>query len=172
VSALGLIRALYGYNEWATGHVLDAASPLSEDELDRKLGASFDSVRGNLSHVAGAQIIWLSRWTGTKSDALPLLRGQAPFADVRKAFDTSHRELREFVTTLTDEALEGTARYRDTRGENQHNVLWKLMLQVANHGTHHRAETALLLTALGHAPRQLDYVFYEIERAGGAPRLS
>ena len=172
MSALDLVRALYGYNEWANGHVLDAASALCDDELDRKLGASFDSVRGNLSHVAGAQIIWLGRWTGTKSDALPLLTGEASIEDVRKAFATSHRELRELVATLTDEALERMARYRDTRGENQQNVLWKLMLQVANHGTHHRAETALLLTALGHAPRQLDYVFYEIERAGGAPRLS
>jgi uncharacterized damage-inducible protein DinB len=172
MSALDQVRALYGYNEWANGHVLDAASSLSDDELDRKLGASYDSVRGNLSHIAGAQIIWLGRWTGAKSGALPLLSGEASIADVRRAFEVSHRELRDFVATLTDETLEGTARYRDTREENQQNVLWKLMLQVANHGTHHRAETALLLTALGHAPRQLDYIFYEIEAAGGAPRLT
>jgi len=172
MSALELVRALYEYNEWANGHVLDAASALSDDELDRKLGASFDSVRGNLAHVAGAQILWLGRWTGAKPEALPLLTGEVPFPDVRKAFEVSHRELRVFVASLSDDALERTARYRDTRGENQQRVLWQLMLQVANHGTHHRAETALLLTALGHAPRQLDYVFYEIERAGGAQRLT
>ena len=62
--------------------------------------------------------------------------------------------------------------YRDTRGERQEVALWKAMLQVANHGTHHRAETALLLTALGKAPRQLDYGFYELERAGAPPRLT
>ena len=45
------------------------------------------------------------------------------------------------------------------------------MLHVVNHGTHHRAEAAMLLTSLGHGPRQLDYVFYEIELAGGEPRL-
>lgn len=172
MTALDLVRALYAYNEWANGHVLDAASALSDEELDRKLGASFDSVRGNLAHVASAQIVWLGRWTGTKSDALPLVTGEASIADVREAFDISHRELRAFVATLTEDALEGTARYRDSRGENHENVLWKLMLQVANHGTHHRAETALLLTALAHAPRQLDYVFYEIEHAGGAARLT
>jgi uncharacterized damage-inducible protein DinB len=46
------------------------------------------------------------------------------------------------------------------------------MLHLVNHGTHHRAETALLLTALGKPPRQLDYVFYELEREGGPPRLA
>ena len=62
--------------------------------------------------------------------------------------------------------------YRDTRGERQEVALWKAMLQIANHGTHHRAETALLLTALGKPPRQLDYVFFELERAGGKARLT
>jgi hypothetical protein len=41
------------------------------------------------------------------------------------------------------------------------------MLHVVNR----RAETALLLTSLGKPPRQLDYAFFEIERAGGATRL-
>jgi hypothetical protein len=29
----------------------------------------------------------------------------------------------------------------------------------------------MLMTAMGHAPRELDYVFFEIERSGGKPRL-
>lgn len=30
----------------------------------------------------------------------------------------------------------------------------------------------MLLTSLGHAPRQLDYIFFELERAGAPPRLT
>lgn len=29
----------------------------------------------------------------------------------------------------------------------------------------------MLLTSLGKPPRQLDYIFFELERAGGRPRL-
>ncbi len=171
MSALAQIHALYAYNDWANGHVLDAASAVSEEELQRELGASFGSVRGNLAHIAGAQIIWLGRWTGAKSDALPLLQGQARFDHIGRAFTASHQELRAFVSSLNETDLERTVPYRDTRGERQEGVLWKMMLQVANHGTHHRAETALLLTTLGKPPRQLDYLFFEIERAGGAATL-
>jgi uncharacterized damage-inducible protein DinB len=39
------------------------------------------------------------------------------------------------------------------------------MTHVVNHGTHHRAETAMALTALGKPPRQLDYLYFELERA-------
>ncbi|MEX1254823.1 MAG: DinB family protein, partial [Dehalococcoidia bacterium] len=54
----------------------------------------------------------------------------------------------------------------------QQRVLWQALLHVANHSTHHRAETATLLTTLGHPPRQLDYIFFELERAGAPPRLT
>jgi uncharacterized damage-inducible protein DinB len=127
-------------------------------------------VRGNLAHVAGAQVLWLTRWRGEPWGELPA--DGAPLDAIQDAYQSSHAELREFIASLSESDLEGTVRYRDTRGEQQEVTLWRAMLQVANHGTHHRAETALLLTALGHAPRQLDYVFYEIERAGGKPRLT
>jgi uncharacterized damage-inducible protein DinB len=171
MSRLDLIRSLYEYNEWANGHVLDTAAQLSDDDLDKKLGASFDSVRGNLTHTVGAQIVWLGRWTGEQSDAFALLRDGAPMADLKQAFDISHGALHSFVESLSEGALEGRVPYKDSRREEQEGPLWRLMLQVANHGTHHRAETALILTALGTPPRQLDYLFFEIERAGGTPRL-
>jgi len=34
-----------------------------------------------------------------------------------------------------------------------------------NHGTHHRAEAAMAMAALGKPMRELDYVFFEIERS-------
>ena len=80
--------------------------------------------------------------------------------------------MRRFIESLDEEALAGEFSYVDTKGISQRRVLWQTMLHVVNHGTHHRAEAAMLLTSLGHGPRQLDYVFYEIERAGGEPRLT
>ncbi len=38
--ALEQMRALYEYNEWANGHVLDDASNLSEEELAREVALS------------------------------------------------------------------------------------------------------------------------------------
>lgn len=172
MSALELVRALTEYNEWANGHVLEKASELSEEELDRKLGASFESVRGNLAHTTVAQGLWLSRWTGERSGAVDLLREATSFRDLRKGFDASHAGMRAFVASLGEHDMDRVVRYRDTRGDEQQGVLWRMMAHVVNHGTHHRAETSLLLTMLGKPPRQLDYVFFEIERAGGGPRLA
>ncbi len=172
MSALDQVRALYEYNEWANNHVLDAASALAEDELARELGASFGSVQGNLQHIVWAQTMWLARWTGAKPARLPAPEPGQVMDALGEAFDISHQGIEDFVRSLTEDALSTTVSYVDTEGRPQQRVLWQAMLHVANHGTHHRAETALLLTALGRPPRQLDYVFFEIERAGGEPRLT
>jgi hypothetical protein len=55
MSNLELIRALYAYNQWANGHVLDPALKLTEDEFSREQGGRFESVEGNLAHIVGAR---------------------------------------------------------------------------------------------------------------------
>ncbi len=165
MSALDQIRSLYEYNEWANNHILDASSELGEGELNRSQGASFDSIRGNVAHTVGAQIIWLGRWSGERSEALALLGGDPSLDDIRRSYEMSHDELRRFVASLNEKELGGTVPYRDSQGTLREMVLWKGMLTVVNHGTHHRAETAMALTALGKPPQQLDYVFFELERA-------
>jgi uncharacterized damage-inducible protein DinB len=171
VALLPAVRALYAYNEWANGHVLDAAAGLNAEDYGRELGASFGSVRGNLEHVLSAQTVWLARWSGEGAAAMPAGDHSAGLAALREAYRHSHERLRAFVGSLNEDALSRVVTYVDTRGEAQERALWQSMLHVVNHGTHHRAETALLLTALRNPPRQLDYMFFEIERAGGAPRL-
>ena len=38
--------------------------------------------------------------------------------------------------------------------------LWQALAHVVNHGTQHRSEAAVLLTAVGHSPGDLDMVDY------------
>jgi len=166
MSKVDMIRGLYAYNEWANNHVLQAASRLTDEEFARKQGASFESVEGNLAHVVGAQIVWLQRWTGG-SNPKPVLEYQKVrgVTDIRDAFAQSHEGLRALIGSLSDERLDQVLAYRDSAGNAHERVLWQLMAHVANHGTHHRAETAMAMAALGKPMRELDYVFFEIERS-------
>jgi uncharacterized damage-inducible protein DinB len=167
VSKLELIRALYDYNEWANNHVLAAAVRLTDDEFARKQGASFESVEGNLAHILGAQIIWLQRWTGG-ANPQPIAKVQSTrgLPTIHDAFERSHAELQSFIASLTDERLEQVFAYRDSAGNPYERPLWQLTAHVVNHGTHHRAETAMAMGLLGKPIRELDYSFFELERAG------
>jgi uncharacterized damage-inducible protein DinB len=159
------IRALYEYNEWANNHVLEAASGLNEEELGKKLGASFDSIQGNLVHTVGAQILWLARWVPSRSVGMPRVQTGRVMEAIREAYAESHEALRTFVASLSESDTGRVVSYVDSTGGAFERPLGRLLLHVVNHGTHHRAETAMLLTMLGKPPRQLDYLFFELERA-------
>jgi uncharacterized damage-inducible protein DinB len=165
MSALEQIRALYGYNEWANNHILQAASGLSEEELGRDMGASFGSVQGNLAHTLDVQVLWLARWTGTARVEMPEPEEGQRLGAIREAYATSHETLQRFVGSLGEGDIARVISYVDIRGNAQERPLWQVMLHLVNHGTHHRAETAMLLTSLGKPLRQLDYVYFELERA-------
>ena len=170
MNALAQIKALYDYNEWADGHVMDAASRLADDQYTRDLGASFGSVRGNVSHIVGAQMLWLARFNSSAGDSPPQIDGD--LAAIRRLSADVHTGLRDLLAFMGEDDLSRVLSYVDTQGNAQQHELGPALLHLVNHGTHHRAETALLLTSLGHAPRQLDYLFFELERAGGPPRLT
>ena len=67
---LNNIRELYDYNRWAGRRTLTVASRLANDDFLRPMGNSFSSVRDTLSHILGAEWIWLERWHGRSPKAL------------------------------------------------------------------------------------------------------
>ncbi len=167
---LTYIQSLYDYNAWANGHLLDAAASLSQPDLAKELGASFGSVEGNLLHVLWAQNVWHQRFVGDEIPDLP--KPGAGTDTIREAYTTSNDALRDYVGSLRETDLANTISYTDTRGNVYEPPLWQPLVHLVNHGTHHRAECAMLLTSFGSPPRQLDYMFFELERDGAPQRLT
>jgi uncharacterized damage-inducible protein DinB len=164
---LEIVQHLYEYNEYANSRLLEVAAQLSESEQTRQLGAgaSFGSLLATLAHIAGAQEVWLSRWVSGRN-ARPLLEAQAleSLDDVRAAMEESHAGLRDLVAELTEDRLDEDLAYTPSSGGHQRRPLWQLMVHVANHGTYHRGEAAMALTALGHSPGDLDFSFWVRDR--------
>jgi uncharacterized damage-inducible protein DinB len=158
------IRALYAYNEWANNHLVKVSSRASPAELAAPRGASFESILISLAHIAAAQINWLERWT-TGRNTMPTLELQKmpDLGTVRASFLASHAGLRDFLAGLGDERLAVPLVFRDSSGSEFNRPLWQLMLHVANHGTYHRGEIALMLSEFGHSPGDLDFIYWTYE---------
>jgi uncharacterized damage-inducible protein DinB len=143
---------------------LEAASRVPDDVLNRE-HTSFGSVLGTLAHIAGAQDIWLQRWTDGKNERSAASTSQMKtLTEVKGAFARVHAALREYVSKLIEQDVDRTLYYQDSAGNPYDRALWQLMVHVANHGTHHRAEAAASLSHLGHSPGDLDFVYFERHR--------
>ena len=149
------LRALVAYNERANQIVLAALDGLPDEELDRKHGASRESLRETMAHVVWAQNVWLQRWG-------PPHPGGGP--DLRGAFAASDTALRLFVDSCSNDELARVVHYNDSRGDPFDVPLWQLVTHVCNHGTQHRAECGLLLGQLGRSPGDIDFVYFMLGR--------
>ena len=164
MSKLDLITHLYEYNEWANTRLLEKAASLSPDAVAWARGASFSSILGSFAHIAAAQIAWLERWlTGSNEVPTVELAKMPDLGTARAAFLASHIGLREFIAGLSADRLESGLRFQDSSGTAFKRPLWQLMAHVANHGTYHRGEIAMMLTDLGHSPGDLDFIYWEYE---------
>src|SRR6186997_3058027 len=70
----------FEYNRWANARLLEAAASLTNDQFTRDLSSSYSSIRDTLTHLLGAEEVWLMRWKGLSPTSM---LDPAGFPDVR-----------------------------------------------------------------------------------------
>lgn len=159
------IAALYAYNRWANARIAAAALQVDDAQFCTPLVPGLGSLRHILAHAHGAEWIWRERCEKGISPA-----GWAPeedfpsFAALRAVWEPDEAAMRVYVESLSDAQLGGEMRYRTTKGRELAAPLWQVLVHVVNHGTQHRAEAAVLLTALGCSPGDVDLIVYVREQ--------
>jgi uncharacterized damage-inducible protein DinB len=165
------IRELYEFNRWANERMLDAVAVLTEEELTRAVGGSFPSLRATLTHMVGAEWIWLSRWRGVSPTGLPESWDLSTHAAIRERWRAIDAERAAYLETLNDEALGRVVEYRQLSGAAYATPLWQLLRHVVNHASYHRGQVMMLLRQIGRPAVATDLVvFYRERTAIPAPR--
>jgi uncharacterized damage-inducible protein DinB len=159
---------LYEYNAWADRRALEAASALTQEQFTKKLGSSFSSVRDTLSHIYGAEWIWLERFQGLSPSAFPDDSGFTDIAKLKASWAAFELTLLKFVRGLTQEDLDREMEYKTMKFGVYRNPLWQSMQHVVNHGTYHRGQVTTMLRQLGAQPILTDLMHFYREQALGA----
>ena len=153
------IRSLFAYDRWATRRLLDALDGLDPTVWTTPNAVGDRSLGDVLVHHLGASQRWriglASRGAdeGPEPEAEPL----PTVAELRQGWDAEWAAVDAWLPSVTDEFV---AYLSDGV------PVWQMLVHVVNHATQHRAEAALLLTAAGHSPGDLDLIVYAEERAG------
>lgn len=151
---------LFEYHHWAGDRAFEAVSAITVEQLDRAWGGSFKTGRGLLSHVVGAELVWLQRWQGTTPKAI------APFPPgyAGRDFATEWRKVRtdqrEFLSEMPHDRLSTDFTYRNLKGETTTFNFAEILQHVVNHGTYHRGQITHLLRDLGLEPPSTDYIVF------------
>ncbi len=150
------IRFLFAYDRWATRKVLAAAGPLGEAQWPAGEPIGARHLGEILVHALGAHQRWRHGLSGSPEVPRPEREPLPPLAALAAAWDSEWAALDGWLVTLDEAWLAGT---------DEGIPMWQMLAHVVNHGTQHRSEAAVLLTAAGRSPGDLDLIFFAEERA-------
>lgn len=155
------LKTLYAYNYWARDKVLAAASQLPLHSLMASSDLSHGTILGVLTHVLNAECLWRSRCQQRISP--PSMRFEQPFEDIltlRAVWQEEETNMLAYINGLEDRDLEQAISYQGRGGGEYSNPLWHILVQLVNHGTHHRSEVTTKLRKLGKSPGNLDFIIF------------
>ena len=154
----------FAYADWANERMLQAVTALTDEQVNRDLGSSFHSIRATVAHVAGAEWLWLRRWTGPSPSAFPAWVKTAGVADLVARFREIERERGAFLGSLTDADLAKPVSFTLLNGHGDVQMLEAQMLHVVNHSTYHRGQVAGMIRQVGGTPVSTDLIQYHRQK--------
>jgi uncharacterized damage-inducible protein DinB len=157
-----LFELLADYNDKTNRELLGILAAQPPELSSRPAGAYHGSILGVLNHILQADVLWLRRFAQGLPE-LGFLPAELPAFKLQGLKDVTWASLPVFqpVRQKTDELLGRAVRaippsrypeileYRNIKGEAQSKVIWRTLLHVFNHQTHHRGQVAALLDQFG-----------------------
>jgi uncharacterized damage-inducible protein DinB len=153
------LREHLAYSAWASQRLVQAASELTPEELIRDFQTSDHSVLGTLVHTFAADRVWLAR---LRHSPRPQFSSEADYqlSVLQNEWPAVYRQWDELLAGWDDEFVAADFTYQDMRGNAWTQAVWRLVLHVVNHGSHHRGQVSGFLRTMGRVPPVLDLVTY------------
>ena len=169
VKQLDTIRIFYQYNSWATSQLVGVLGQLNEEELTAPGCSGNGSIRETMAHLLTAQWGWFSWFDKSRSAQEAMtLRITEEEIDTPDKLQEKWREIdlqtSACIEKLTPQDLEEDWTASTPGGFSMTLSLWKLLLHVANHGTHTRAQVIAAIRRLGHDPGSHEFFRYALSR--------
>jgi uncharacterized damage-inducible protein DinB len=165
------LQRMYRYQDWAMEQLWPALEQLTAEELDTPGCSGNGTIRQTLTHLVTVQNGWFLWFDGTRSaaEAQSMRRSVTDFAtvaDARVAWREASDRAIACVGKLSDADLAKVWTAERPGGMTVSLPLGELLLHVANHGTHTRAQVAAAVRRLGKEPGVLEYLKFALLNPG------
>ncbi len=151
-------RQLYHYHFSENRKIWQRITQLSDVQFAQEVNYSHGSIRNQIVHLISVDEVWFSELRGIAlSDPYP----PANFDDreaIRTRWDEVEQIMRGYLAELRNDMLLDKPIVEPK--EDQHLMVWQVLIHVINHGTDHRAQILRLLHDSGIKTTSQDYIFY------------
>jgi uncharacterized damage-inducible protein DinB len=158
-----LFQAFAKYNESVNQSIMELLKPLKKEQIMMETKAYYPSIFETLLHNLIADLNWLRRYRDALKENKSLNSGKplsleekglrlefesdyTTFFQYRKQVDEL---MIQFVNELDESKMHLVIKYKNYKGEEIEKELWKTLLHLFNHQTHHRGQVSVLLDLIG-----------------------
>lgn len=148
------------YSLWASMKVFEAAAKLSPEELALDRQNSFGGILSTLTHIFQADRTWMERFGGQPHARLVREGEVITMETLKEHWPQELQRLIEWVRAQDDARFEEKLYWRNIRGEDKEEKIYKILLHVVNHGSYHRGQVITMIKQAGGEVPSTDLVYY------------
>jgi uncharacterized damage-inducible protein DinB len=157
------VVALFAYDRWANGKVLDACRKLTAGQYFAEPVPGWSSVRSTVYHIAIATEWNLRTLAGDPDESTPTEADLATVDDAARLLERAYCRFEELRRTFTQERLNTLLTVR-WPGGTATLPQWAMVRHIVNHSSYHRGQVASKLKRFGVEPPNTDFFFWMIEQ--------
>jgi len=160
------VQLMAAYSGWQNQNIVGAADTLTDAERREDRGAFFGSIHRTLNHLLWGDQLWLHRLAGASEPKSTDIEQSTDlyedWAELKaERFRTDELAI-DWARNAAITAFEGQLSwYSGAVGKEVTRPKWALIVQLFNHGTHHRGQMHAMLTGAGVKPGDTDVQFME-----------
>lgn len=137
------------YNIWANNIVISWLHQISEEQWKRNVTSSFNSIAETVTHIAGAEKIWLERWQIKTTTNFLKYNPTSSIADVTEIWQTASQNMLTFIEQMNEDNFAKIFYFKRLNGEENTMQYAQTFTHVFNHSTYHRGQLVTMLRQVG-----------------------
>jgi uncharacterized damage-inducible protein DinB len=137
------------YNIWANDRVCSWMDKISDEQWNRIVISSFDSIYQTILHIAASEKIWLERLEKSMVSEMLTKTFNGSKWELIKTWKEISQNFKTFIQNMPEDLLSQNLYYRNTRGEEFNQPYYQLLAHVFNHTTYHRGQVVSMLRQVG-----------------------
>ena len=137
------------YNLWANNIVCTWLQQITDEQWNKEVISSFNSIQETVLHIISAERAWLERFKKNPQTVWIQSSFEGTKDDHIKLWKETSEELKNFIDAFDENNLTTNLDFKRLNGEAYSMPYYQLFAHVVNHGTYHRGQLVTMLRQVG-----------------------
>ena len=144
-----IILQYAAYNVWANQVIADCVTNLSEEQLNKEVNSSFNSVYKTFLHLWDVESVWWQRMKMVENVVWPGINFKGSARELANNLLQQSKQWKEWVDHATETMLEHEFIYKNSKREQFKQPIYEVLQHLFNHQTFHRGQLITMLRQVG-----------------------